>query len=420
MELYLSFSEIVRFFKRHLWKFAVVVVACGVVFGFLSLKTFKREYTATSTILVACTIDDNASPDYSNQYASMQNVRLQAAIAMAPSEDLRLKVAERAGVDEESLHSIEAKQIGSSTLVDLTISTDDRENAALMADSAAEQIAEEIAAINPTPPIQIHIITHAETPDELSARSSAIKSGILGVVFGVIISLCVGIAMILLDHTIRNATYVSKSLQMPCLGSFALKAEEEECRDEFRRMRAAVTQQVGEKGSLLLIPVHGKKGAGETACGLAHALTVAGRSVLYLEADFSGATQAAALGAGQSKGLVAALKDGSSPKEAAVSTKIEGLSFLSCGQAQGSSADLLASDAFSAFVKKASDEFDYVLCVLPDEENMPDADNAASVANGVLLVAEYGVTPFRDFEESLTRLRTAGGKISGFVLNGVR
>ena len=51
---------------------------------------------------------------------------------------------------------------------------------------------------------------------------------------------------------------------------------------------------------------------------------------------------------------------------------------------------------------------------------MPDADNAASVANGVLLVAEYGVTPFRDFEESLTRLRTAGGKISGFVLNGVR
>ena len=85
MELYVSFSEIFRFFKRHLWKFAVVVVACGVVFGFLSLKTFKREYTATSTILVACTIDDNASPDYSNQYASMQNVRLQAAIAMAPS-----------------------------------------------------------------------------------------------------------------------------------------------------------------------------------------------------------------------------------------------------------------------------------------------------------------------------------------------
>ena len=93
MELYISFSEILRFFKRHLWKFAVVVAVCGLLFGLLSLKTFKREYTATSTILIACTIDDNASPDYSNQYASMLNVRLQAAIALADAEELRQAVA---------------------------------------------------------------------------------------------------------------------------------------------------------------------------------------------------------------------------------------------------------------------------------------------------------------------------------------
>ena len=47
MELFIPFSEIVRFFKRHLWKFAVLVVACGVLFGSLSLANFQKEYTAT-------------------------------------------------------------------------------------------------------------------------------------------------------------------------------------------------------------------------------------------------------------------------------------------------------------------------------------------------------------------------------------
>ncbi len=418
MELFIPFSEIVRFFKRHLWKFAVLVVACGVLFGSLSLANFQKEYTATSTILIACTIDDNASPDYSNQYASMLNVRLQAAIAMAPSEDLRLKTAERAGVEESSLHSISAKQISTSTLIEISVSTDDRSNAALMADAAAEQIAEEISAIYPTPPIQVHITNHAQEPEELSVKSSVMKSGILGLVFGVIISLCIGIAMILLDRSIRSAPYVAKSLELPCLGSLTGKTARDT--DEFRRLRAAVTRQVGERGSILFTPVKGKKGAGRVAAGLANALTATGRTVLLLEADFSGSSQAQALGAKPSKGLAAALKDGVTAKEAAVSTNCEGLFFLSSGQASGSSADLLASGEFSAFLRQASEEYDYVLCVFPAEEKLPDADNAAPAADSVVLVAEYGVTPYSDFEESLTRLRTSGGNIAGFVLEGVR
>ena len=51
---------------------------------------------------------------------------------------------------------------------------------------------------------------------------------------------------------------------------------------------------------------------------------------------------------------------------------------------------------------------------------MPDADNAAPAASAVVLVAEYGKTPFRNFEKSLNRLRTAGGNISGFVMTNVQ
>ena len=124
--------------------------------------------------------------------------------------------------------------------------------------------------------------------------------------------------MILLDRSIRSAPYVAKSLELPCLGSLTGKTARDT--DEFRRLRAAVTRQVGERGSILFTPVKGKKGAGRVAAGLANALTATGRTVLLLEADFSGSSQAQALGAKPSKGLAAALKDGVTAKEAAVST----------------------------------------------------------------------------------------------------
>lgn len=419
MELYLSFSEILRFFKRHLWKFAVLTLACGVLLGVLSLKSFQRVYSATSTILVACTIDDNASPDYSNQYASMLNVRLQAAIAMAELEDFRVAVAERAGVEESSLSGITASQVSTSTLVDLTISTGDRDHAAALADAAAEEMADQLEAIYPTPPIQVHVTNHAETPAEQSARSSVMKSGILGIVLGIILSLCIGLAVLLLDHTMRDGTYVSNSLKLPFLGALSAKAGEQRRQDEFRALRASVFQQTKGHGSVLFTPVHTKKGAGRTAAGLAKAMTLTGKTVLLVEADFSGNALSAQLDAGASQGLAAILEGTTSLKEAAVPTGTKGLSFLPCGKAFGNSADLVASRAFSEFLYDAAEQYDYVFCVLPGEEEMPDADNAAPAASAVVLVAEYGKTPFRNFEKSLDRLRTAGGNISGFVMTNV-
>ncbi len=421
MELFVSFSEILRFFKRNLWKFAAAVVACGILFGAVSLRNYEEEYSATSTILIACTIDDNASPDYSNQYASMLNVRLQAAIAMAPSLDLKQAVAERAGVEESEINAITAQQITTSTLIEITVSTGEREKAAMLADAAAEQIGEEIEAIYPTPPIQVHITDHAVEPDAQSPTGAAVKSAVLGMAMGLVLSLCVGVAVLLLDHTIRNGAYVAQSLKIPFLGSLRANAAGEKAADEYRKLRAAVTQQVGEKGSILLTPVKGKKGAAPVAAGLGRVFTLTGKSVLLVEADFSGSGLGQQLGAsGGQQGLAQVLTGKCALAEAVSSTGGQNLFFLSAGSGAGSSADLLASQAFPAFLKEAAAAYDYVLCVLPSEEKMPDADSAAHCADGVVLVAEYGVTPYHNFQESLMRLHTAGGKVAGFVLNGVK
>ena len=97
-------------------------------------------------------------------------------------------------------------------------------------------------------------------------------------------------------------------------------------------------------------------------------MTLTGKTVLLVEADFSGNALSGQLDAGASQGLAAILEGTTSLKEAAVPTGTKGLSFLPCGKAFGNSADLVASRAFSEFLYDAAEQYDYVLCVLPGEE----------------------------------------------------
>ena len=54
MELYISFSEILRFFKRHLWKFAVVVAVCGLLFGLLGFSAHSLFANIIVSVVGAC------------------------------------------------------------------------------------------------------------------------------------------------------------------------------------------------------------------------------------------------------------------------------------------------------------------------------------------------------------------------------
>ena len=81
------------------------------------------------------------------------------------------------------------------------------------------------------------------------------------------------------------------------------KAGEQRRQDEFRALRASVFQQTKGHGSVLFTPVHTKKGAGSTVAGLAKAMTLTGKTVLLVEADFSGNALSGQRDAGASQGL---------------------------------------------------------------------------------------------------------------------
>lgn len=88
MELFVSFSEFMHFFKKTRVKFLLVVLLFGVLCGLLPLKLHQLSYSGHTTIAVSCEVPDNADTDYRLQYTNILYSRVQTVVAMANANSL--------------------------------------------------------------------------------------------------------------------------------------------------------------------------------------------------------------------------------------------------------------------------------------------------------------------------------------------
>lgn len=117
MELFVSFSEIMQYYKRNIRKFVVFVALFGIICGLLPLRFVHHEYSASTTIVISCEIPENANTDYRLQYTSILNSRVQTAVAMAAGSDIVLETAQRLGIDKDQITNIGATQVNNAPVV---------------------------------------------------------------------------------------------------------------------------------------------------------------------------------------------------------------------------------------------------------------------------------------------------------------
>jgi polysaccharide biosynthesis transport protein len=420
MELFVSFSEIMDYFKRNILKFVVVVAFFGVVFGLLQMKFVHHEYTAATTVIESCVVPEDAQTDYRLQYTSILNSRVQTAIAMASGNDIITQTAQKLGIDEKKILSIAASQVGTAPAFKLTANSTDAELASQISDTAAELISQNLAAAFPSPELT-GIVSDKGIPQEPQSNKSAmLKAGILGLIIGFILCVCFGILVVLLDKTIRNNHYVSEALKTNLLGTVPQKASEEKKLDSFRKLRAAAVNQAGGRKSFLVTDVCENNGAPAVAVGLANAIARAGKTVLIVDADPRAHEIAKALNVNAEKSLSDVLSGTCSAEQAICSTSVNGLSMISGAESNDEDlTDLLASDQFARLMEELMPKFDEIVISTPSEIRYPDADNIAKLFGAVIMVAKYGSTPYHEFKDSFQRLRTSGGNIIGFVTTDI-
>lgn len=166
------------------------------------------------------------------------------------------------------------------------------------------------------------------------------------------------------------------------------------------------------------------EGKSLTSINLAYTLAEAGKDVLLIEADMRLPTMSGRLALdakpGLSNVLVGTDSVARSVQEYSVSAEDRTIGFdvLVSGDIPPTPSELLGSSRMAAFLKKAKEQYDFIILDLPPVTAVTDAIVASHLVDGMIVVVRAGHAVRGGLAETLRQLRLAEAHILGFVFNG--
>ena len=188
-------------------------------------------------------------------------------------------------------------------------------------------------------------------------------------------------------------------------------------REQYNRLAAALHEGQCARGIKLVLVTSAVPREGKTLTAANLALTLSEsyqRRVLLIDADLRRPAVHAHFGIRHQPGLTdALLHRGPLPLTAATAR----LSILPAGDGGADPMRTLASDGMRRLIEDVRGDFDWVLIDTPPIGLLSDAGVLASLADGALLVALAGRTPYDAIQRAAEAL--GADRILGVVLNGV-
>lgn len=102
-----------------------------------------------------------------------------------------------------------------------------------------------------------------------------------------------------------------------------------------------------------------------------------------------------------------------------VTSKYENLYILDSGTIPPNPSELLSLNTVGDFFEAAKEKFDIVIVDMPPIGEVTDAALLAPYITGYILVVRSEITKRPDLEDTVSFIEKNGGKIAGFVLNGL-
>ncbi len=147
---------------------------------------------------------------------------------------------------------------------------------------------------------------------------------------------------------------------------------------------------------------------------LAILLAKAGRNTLLVDADIRNGKLFENFNIKDPKGLTDYLISDAGLSVVNVAEKLD---IISGTNYQDNPSELLMSEAFNLFLKKASDNYDVVLIDTPPVLEVTDSAIVGSQCDNVLMVIQSESTPLKKIEEVIQHFKLAGVRLSGCIFN---
>ena len=141
--------------------------------------------------------------------------------------------------------------------------------------------------------------------------------------------------------------------------------------------------------------------------------------VILIDSDMRKLAEYKRLGETPLFGLSDFLSDKVSLSEIINSTNINNLDYITCGLSGGQSAKLLSSNNLDKLISSLSNSYDFIVFDSPSLGAVSDAAMLAMLVDGILLIAELGMTMKSNIRRSVQNLSGSYNKILGILINKV-
>ena len=173
-----------------------------------------------------------------------------------------------------------------------------------------------------------------------------------------------------------------------------------------------------EESSVLLLtsswPMEGKT----TNCAnLAVAFAQTGSKTLLLDCDLRKPRIHRIFKINTKLGLTNVLRKFCSIEEAVVHTSYDNLDILTSGHIPPNPGELLGSPEMKELIEELKKTYRYIIIDTPPVNMLSDAIILSPLVSGTALVVRQGITDHKSITEALDKMKFAGVKILGFILN---
>lgn len=217
----------------------------------------------------------------------------------------------------------------------------------------------------------------------------------------------------------------------PSVANFPTLADRGAGVEQFRSLRSRMFQLRYEASLKTILVCSGLPAEGKSFVTANLAMSLARNNVnniLLIDGDLRRPTLHTLLGAPNTPGLseylegTAQLNDimqrDQTPNGASSMNSIPNLTFIPAGRCGDNSSELVTNHRIEELITAVSPHFDWILIDSPPVLAVTDAVDIATIADGVLLVARGGSTPFEVAQRTQAAFRNS--RVLGFVLNAVK
>lgn len=162
------------------------------------------------------------------------------------------------------------------------------------------------------------------------------------------------------------------------------------------------------------------EGKSVTCANLAASLAQAGKETLAVDCDLRDPSLHGLFGLQNLEGLSNLLAGDGGVEQSWQKTPVENLDLLSAGSLPPNPSELLGSERFAEFLRRARQVFEYVVLDVPSTHSHSDAKIVGAQTDGVLLVWDARKTSRDAVRESMREIESVGARVAGTVMNNFK